>query len=110
MGKKIPQDEKQLRIAKLVRLISNGAVTSDLLDFMRREYGVSRSQAHRYIKEAREVIIEDINQNRQQVVAEMLHVAHTIVKNAMREGQYNNALGALNYIARIGGLEVNSGR
>ena len=98
--------DKQLRIAKLIRLISNGAVTSELVEYMRREEGVSKSQAHKYIAEAREVLIADINQDRAVVVAEMMAVCRTVIKNGMKGGNLNAVLGAVNSIRGMGGLDI----
>lgn len=98
--------DKQVRIAQLVRLISNGAVTSELLEFARREWEVSKSQAHAYIAEAREVIIADINQDRHVVVAEMMAVCRTVIKKGMQGGNYNAVLGAINSIRGMGGLDI----
>ena len=97
--------DKAQRIAQLVRLISNGAVTSELVQFASTSWGVGRRQADTYIAEAREIIIEDINQDRKVVVAELMHGAHTVWKAALKEKQFNNALGAMNLITRLGGLE-----
>jgi len=105
MGKRATKVDKQLRIAQFVRLISNGAVTSDLVGYARDNWGLGRSQAEKYIAEAREVIVHDVDQDRKQVVAELMHTSHTVIKNAMKKGEYNNALGAMNLIARLGGLE-----
>ena len=77
------------------------------MDFAEREWGLKRTIAYQYIKEAREVIIADIDQDRKDVVAELMHGAHTIWKAAARDKQYSNALGAMNLIARLGGLEPN---
>ena len=97
--------DKHIRVAQMVRLISNGAVTSELVQFATDNWGLKRRQAEKYIAEARDVIVSDINQDRQVVVAELLHGAHTIWKKAVQEKQYNNALGAMNLITRLGGLE-----
>jgi hypothetical protein len=35
-----------------------------------------------------------------------MHGARTIWKAALKEKQFNNALGAMNLISRLGGLEV----
>lgn len=106
--KRATKVEKQVRIAKLIRLISNGAVTSELVEFMRREEGVSKSMAHRYIAEAREVLIADINQDRHVVVAEMMAVLRTVIKKGLQKGEnLNVVVGAVNSIARMGGLDIN---
>ena len=107
MGKRATKLDKELRIAEFVRMISHGAVNSELLEHARDEWGLATSTAHAYIAAAREVIVADINQDRKEVVAELMHGAHTIWKAAARDKQYSNALGAMNLIARLGGLEPN---
>ena len=105
MGKKCTQIDKQLRIARFVRLISNGAVNSELIQYAATEWGLGERAAHNILREAREVIIADVNQDRQVVVAELISGAHTVWKKAIQDKQYNNALGAMNLITRLGGLE-----
>lgn len=105
MSKRASKVDKQVRIGQLVRLISQGAVTSELVHFAIENWGVGDRQAHSYIREAREVIVADIDHDRQQVVAEMIHGAHSIWKLALKEKQLSNALGAMNLITRLGGLE-----
>ena len=97
--------EKEERIAQLVRLISNGAVTSDLYRFAATQWGVSTRQADNYIADARKVIVADVNRERTEIVAEMLHTCQTIIKKGMQGGNYNAVLGAMNRIAALGGLD-----
>ena len=68
--------------------------------------GGLRARADEYIKEAREVLIADVNQDRQVVVAELL-AASTVIQEALKKGEFNNAIGAMNLITRLGGLEPN---
>ena len=63
--------------------------------------------ADEYIKEAREVLIADVNQDRQVVVAELLATSRTVIQEALKKGEFNNAIGAMNLITRLGGLEPN---
>jgi hypothetical protein len=97
--------DKAQRIAQIVRLISNGAVTSELVRFATAEWQVNTRQAENYIAEARKVIIADINRDRSVVVAEMMHTCQTIIKKGMQGGNYNAVLGAMNRIAALGGLD-----
>jgi hypothetical protein len=103
--KRATKVDKALRIAQIVRLISNGAVTSELVRFAASEWQVSSRQADNYIAEARKVIIEDVNRDRSVVVAEMIHTCQTIIKKGMQGGNYNAVLGAMNRIAALGGLD-----
>ena len=107
MGKRATKVDKQLRIAQFVRMISHGHVNSELVAYAATEWGVKDTMAREYIREAREVIIADVDQDRRDVVAEMLATSKTVIKEALAKGEYNNALGAMNLITRLGGLEPN---
>ena len=103
--KRATKVDKQLRIAQFVRMISNGCVNSQLLQHAAKEWGLSDRRAHEYIREAREVIIQDVDHDRKEVVAQLLHTSQTVIQEALRKGELNNALGAMNLITRLGGLE-----
>ena len=99
--------DKADRILTFVRLISNGAVTSELVHFAARNWGLSERQAKAYIAEARRTIVEDIDIDRKQVVAELMHTSKTVIKAALKNGELNNAIGGMNVLIRLGGLEPN---
>tara|TARA_B100001057_G_C22592925_1_gene849748 strand:- start:477 stop:803 length:327 start_codon:yes stop_codon:yes gene_type:complete len=105
MGKRATKVDKETRIMAIVRLISNGATTSDLVHHAAHEWGLRERQAKEYIKEARDVIVDDVNRERPQITAELIHVCQTVIKNGMKSGQLNNVVGAVNTIAKLGGLE-----
>ena len=98
--------EKARRVTEFVQLLSHGAVTSTLYRIAAEKLGVSTRQADVYIAEARKVIITDINQERHIAVAEMIAVCRTVIQKSLEERQYSNAIGAVNAIARLGGLEM----
>ena len=107
MSKRASKFEKEDRIFQMVRLISSGAVTSDLVRYAADKWGISRRQAEVYIAEAREIIIDDINRERPQIAAELIHTCQTVIKNGLKSNQLNVVVGAINTIARLGGLEQN---
>ena len=105
MSKRATKVDKVERIHTFVRLISNGAVTSELVRYAADRWGIGRRQAEVYIAEARQTIVDDIDMDRKQVVAELMHTSHTIVKAALKNGELNNAIGGMNVLIRLGGLE-----
>lgn len=105
MAKKCTKLERERRIQTFVRLLANGAVNSDLVQFASKEWGIGRRQSDQYIADARNVLIEDINQDRHVVAAEMLAVCRTLIKNGIKSNQLNVVLGAVNTVTRLGGLE-----
>ncbi len=107
MGKRATKLDKQFRIAEFVRMLSRGYVNSQLIQHAADEWGVGERSARDYIAEAREVIRADVDQDRRDVVAEMLATSHTVIQEALRKGELNNAIGGMNVIIRLGGLEPN---
>ena len=105
MGKRATKLDKQFRIAEFVRMLSRGYVNSQLVAHAEAEWGLKETMAREYIAEAREVIIADVDQDRKDVVAELMATSKTVIKEALAKGEYNNALGAMNLITRLGGLE-----
>jgi phosphoribosyl-ATP pyrophosphohydrolase len=105
MGKRATKIDKHLRVAQFVRMISNGCVNSQLLAHAEKEWGVKTTIGYQYIAEAREVIIADVDQDRKDVVAELMHTSKTVIQKALERGELNNAIGAMNLITRLGGLE-----
>ena len=107
MGKRATKVDKQLRIAEFVRMISSGCVNSQLIQFASDEWGLGERHARDYIREAREVIVADVNQDRKEVVAQLMHTSQTVIQEALRRGELSNAIGGMNVIIRLGGLEPN---
>ena len=67
-----------------VRLISNGATTSDMVQYAAKHWGLARRQADTYVAEARAVIVDNINRERSEITAEMIHIYQTVIKNSMK--------------------------
>ena len=106
MGKRATKIDKQVRIAQFVQMISRGFVNSQLIQHAADEWGVSDRSARDYIAEAREVIVYDVDHERKEVVAQLLHTSQTIIQQAIERGELNNAIGGMNVIIKLGGLEM----
>ncbi len=98
--------DKHQRIAAIVRLLSNGAKTSECVQYCTDSWGIGKRQAECYIKAAREIIIDDINQDRPVVVAELMSVCRNVIKHGMKTNNLHAVLGAVNQISKLGGLEM----
>ena len=96
--------EAEKRTYEFVRLISSGAVRSDLLQYSAKNWGLKARQTDNIIAAARQVIVEDIDQERQQVTAELIHSMKTVIKGAIQTKQYSNAIGAASLMAKLGHL------
>ena len=85
MGKRATKLDKQFRIAEFVRMLSRGYVNSQLVAYAEAEWGLKETMARQYITEAREVLIADVNQDRQVVVAELLAASRTVIQEALKK-------------------------
>ena len=105
-GTKCSQIQKAQRIQQIVELIASGHRDSWIRQFMATDWGMSERQAYRYLKEARAVIIEDIDKDRKDVIAEAIATCRMVIRDASKAGQYNNVIGAVNALSRLGKLDA----
>lgn len=96
--------EHEKRVFEFVKMLSSGAVRSDLLQHAAEKWGLKTRQTDSIIAQARQVIVEDIDQERQQVTAELIHSMKRVIRGAMHDKQYNNAIGAASLLAKLGHL------
>ena len=96
--------EHERRILEFTKRISAGWVRSSLCQYAADEWGLSVRQADRLIAQARETVIADIDQDRQQVTAELIHTMKTVIQGSLEQKQYNNAIGAASLLAKLGHL------
>jgi hypothetical protein len=102
MGKKSTAAEKEYRINRVARLLSSGAVRSEVLEYARREWGVGRATADNYMAAARDVLKADWDIDRRTFTAELLSQLASLQKECRKNGnQAHVALGCINTMAKI---------
>jgi hypothetical protein len=104
MGRKSTAAEKDYRVNRVARLLSNGAVRSEISQYAASEWGCSLRQADRYIAEAREILKADWDIDRRTFTAELLSQLASLQKEARKGNQPHVALGCINTAARIAQL------
>jgi hypothetical protein len=104
MGRKSTAAEKDYRVNRVARLLSNGAVRSEISQYVASEWGCSLRQADRYIAEAREILKADWDIDRRTFTAELLSQLATLQKEARKSNQPHVALGCINTAAKIAQL------
>jgi len=104
MPKRCTKLEKEQRVLTIVKLLASGAVNSEVIEFARREWGLEKKATYPYLREAREVIIEDIDRDRREVTAELMITMKNVIKQSIKDRQFSNAIGASNLLAKLGGL------
>ena len=105
MTKRATKVELSQRVLALVELIATGHSTSSLLRFATAEWGISTRQAETYVHKARAVIVADIDQDRRQVLAELIATCKIVIRYATKAQQYNNVVGAVNTLSRLARLD-----
>ena len=101
MAKRSTAAEKDYRINRVARLLSNGAVRSEVCEYAKREWGVSVGTADRYIAGAREILKADWDIDRRQFTAELMSQLASLQKECRKSNQVSTALGCINSMARI---------
>ena len=102
MAKKSTKAEKEYRINRVARLLSNGAVRSEVLEYASREWGVARATADSYMAAAREILKADWDIDRRTFTAELMSQLASLQKECRKNGnQAHVALGCINTMAKI---------
>ena len=96
--------EVDMRVNRVARLLANGAVRSEIVQYATNEWGVSDRQTDNYIAKARELIRADWEIDRRSFTAEILAQLSSIQKEARKTGNLNVALGCVNQAAKVARL------
>ena len=68
---------------------------------MDHEWGLSRTQANRYINKANEALIEECSQDRQLYASRLIHGLMNVQKEAIKTGNLQAANQAIAQLAKI---------
>ena len=102
MGRKSTKAEKEYRVNRIVRLLSNGAVRSEIQQYGRQEWGVSIRTVDGYIQDATKILKADWDIDRRTFTAELMSQLASLQKECRKNGnQASVALGCINTMAKI---------
>lgn len=93
------------RIREAQRLLTRGCYT-DVRDGLMAQFGVSKSQAERDIREAYRLIATEAEEERPHLRARELERLTRIARLAEEAGDYNAAINASKQLAKLTGLEA----
>lgn len=82
------------RLSAAVMKVRQGWAPTEVRDFLMDSEGLSRSQAERYVKDAREYFRRSANVDRQEAIGEALTRLDLVFRTAMESGQLSAALAA----------------
>lgn len=101
MGKKSTNAEVDRRIHTVVKLLSSAKTNSYICRYAQEEWGVSLSQAERYLRKARDIIRADYSVERSDFLGSRLALLDEIIQASIRCKQHSNAVGALKLQAQL---------
>jgi len=101
MSKKATKIEVDMRVTRVARLLANGAVRSDIVQYCAKEWDVAERQSDTYIAKAREIIRADWESDRLTFTAEILAQLASLQKEARKTNNLNAALGCIKTAAQI---------
>ena len=101
MGKKSSSAEVDRRVHTVVKLLSSAKTNSYIRRYAKEEWGVSESQADRYLTRARDIIRADYSVERNDFLASRLALLDEVIQASIRSKQHSNAVGALRLQAEL---------
>ena len=101
MGKKSDKAEVDRRIHTVVKLLSSAKTSSYICRYAREEWGVTDSQAGRYLAKAREIIRADYSIERPDFLSSRLALLDKIIDASINTKQHSNAVGTLKLQAQL---------
>ena len=108
MGKKCTKVEKKARIEELADMIVKGYSQRELNRHVVHLWGLSQNSALLYIREARDVVKEDlVDIDRTDMLASKVQMLEQIARDSIASGRENNAIGAIRLLSELVGLGVN---
>ena len=93
-----------MRVNRVARMLANGAVRSEIVQYSSKEWGLSARQADQYIRKARDIMAEDWEIDRRTFTAELLSQLASLQQESRKNGQGHIALGCINSAAKLAQL------
>ena len=101
MAKKSDKAEIDRRIHAVVKMLSVATPTYEICSYAKEAWGVSESQARRYVARAREIIKEEYSVERSHFLGRQLAILDKVIESSIASGQHSNAIGALKLQAEL---------
>ena len=111
MGKKCTKVEKKARIEELADMIVKGYSQREMVRHVTESWGLTSDVATRYIREARDVVKEDlVDIDRVDMLASKVQMLEQIARDSVASGRENNAIGAIRLLAELTGFGIEQKR
>ena len=105
MAKKCTKAEKTARVEEVANLIVKGLSQRQLMHHVTGSWGLSAELAHRYIREARDVVKADLSDiDRIDMLASKVQMLEQMAVDAAAAGRESNAIGAIRLLNELVGF------
>lgn len=102
MATRTSEHEKILRVHEVFGLLLRSYTTADIEDYCEQKWGVGRTAASNYIKEARIKLKDNIRVDEDEMIAQQISIIQGMVRDELKGGEEgvstNNRLAALQMI------------
>ena len=103
-GKRCTKATKQYRLARISRMMAQGANQMDIVQYAGAEWGLSQSHAREYFREALDLIKQTMEMDRQEFAAVLLMQVNDLQKKTAQRQNDSVTLGCINTAAKIARL------
>ncbi len=95
MGRKATKAETELRVSQVLRMIANGVQRPQLLEYGRKEWGLSRGGVDILIRKAKDAIRETVNEDRHEFMARKLYQLEDVLMKAAKRENHPAMVGCI---------------
>ena len=92
---KATKAETELRVQEFVKLISNGVQRPGLLEYGRKEWGLSRGGVDLLIRKAKDAIKAAVNEEREEFLARKLFQLEDVLMKSAKRDNHSAMIGAI---------------
>jgi len=94
--KKSTRAEILIRVKTVIKMIESGYPRSDIVEYGGKTWNIKRTQVDEYIKEARQVMIDNTNITAEEAMAEFNTQYNTLIRQSIEAKDRRTLLGAIN--------------
>lgn len=103
MAKRCTRKEATKRIETIARMLVNGANGMEATAYIKREWGLSKSTADHYLRQARQMIRESCEIDRADFVSQKLNTLELVIRKGLETNQLSNVIGAAKLACELTG-------
>lgn len=95
MAKKATKAEVEMRVSQVLRMLANGVQRPAIIEYARKEWGLSRGATDLYIRKAKDEIIETMREERHEFLARKLYQLEDILMKSAKRENHSAMIGAI---------------